>query len=36
MAGYDDPDFAFGQGLGQAIPLDDLDYGRGQQSPEYR
>jgi DNA-directed RNA polymerase subunit beta' len=28
MAGYDDPDFAFGQGGGQAVPLDDFDYGR--------
>jgi DNA-directed RNA polymerase subunit beta' len=28
MAGYDDPDFAFGQGGGQAVPLDDLEYGR--------
>ncbi len=27
MAGYDDPDFAFGQGGGQAVPLDDFDYG---------
>ena len=27
MAGYDDPDFAFGTGGGQAIPLDDFDYG---------
>ena len=35
MAGYDDPDFAFGGGLGNAVPLDDYDYGRGQ-SPEYR
>ena len=29
MAGYDDPDFAFGGGPGQAVPLDDYDYGRG-------
>ena len=28
MAGYDDPDFAFGQGAGGAVPLDDFDYGR--------
>jgi DNA-directed RNA polymerase subunit beta' len=28
MAGYDDPDFAFGQGGGAAVPLDDYDYGR--------
>jgi DNA-directed RNA polymerase subunit beta' len=28
MAGYDDPDFAFGQGAGQAVPLDDFDYGQ--------
>jgi len=28
MAGYDDPDFAFGSGAGQAVPLDDFDYGR--------
>jgi DNA-directed RNA polymerase subunit beta' len=34
MAGYDDPDFAFGQGLGQAVPLDDYDYGRG--TPDFR
>ena len=29
MAGYDDPvDFApFGSGSGQAVPLDDFDYG---------
>jgi DNA-directed RNA polymerase subunit beta' len=27
MAGYDDPDFAFGGGGGQAVPLDDFDYG---------
>ena len=26
MAGYDDPDYAFGTGSGQAIPLDDLDF----------
>jgi DNA-directed RNA polymerase subunit beta' len=32
MAGYDDPDFAFGQGGGQAVPLDDFDYGQ----PNYR
>jgi hypothetical protein len=31
MAGYDDPEFAFGQGLGQAVPLDDYDY-----RPDYR
>ena len=30
MAGYDDPDFAFGTGGGQAVPLDDFDYGRDQ------
>ncbi len=29
MAGYDDPDFAFGGGGGGAVPLDDYDYGRG-------
>jgi DNA-directed RNA polymerase subunit beta' len=28
MAGYDDPDFAFGTGAGGAVPLDDYDYGR--------
>jgi hypothetical protein len=28
MAGYDDPDFAFGAGGGTAVPLDDYDYGR--------
>ncbi|MDP9496335.1 MAG: DNA-directed RNA polymerase subunit beta' [Actinomycetota bacterium] len=28
LAGYDDPDFAFGTGGGQAVPLDDYDYGR--------
>jgi DNA-directed RNA polymerase subunit beta' len=28
MAGYDDPDFSFGQGLGQAVPLDEYEYGR--------
>jgi len=28
MAGYDDPDFAFGAGGGQAVPLDEFDYGR--------
>ncbi|MCW2571782.1 MAG: DNA-directed polymerase subunit beta, partial [Frankiales bacterium] len=28
MAGYDDPDFAFGTGGGGAVPLDDYDYGR--------
>jgi DNA-directed RNA polymerase subunit beta' len=27
MAGYDDPEFAFGAGGGQAVPLDDFDYG---------
>jgi hypothetical protein len=26
MAGYDDPDYAFGQGSGQAVPLDDLEF----------
>jgi len=26
MAGYDDPEFAFGTGGGQAVPLDDFDY----------
>ena len=31
MAGYDDPEFAFGQGLGQAVPLEDYDY-----RPDYR
>jgi DNA-directed RNA polymerase subunit beta' len=31
MAGYDDPEFAFGQGIGQAVPLDDYDY-----RPDYR
>jgi DNA-directed RNA polymerase subunit beta' len=31
MAGYDDPEFAFGQGLGQAVPLDEYDY-----RPDYR
>jgi DNA-directed RNA polymerase subunit beta' len=31
MAGYDDPDFAFGQGLGNAVPLDEYDY-----RPDYR
>ena len=34
MAGYDDPDFAFGGGLGGAVPLDDFDYGRG--APDFR
>ncbi|MCU1673867.1 MAG: DNA-directed polymerase subunit beta, partial [Frankiales bacterium] len=29
MAGYDDPDFAFGQGGGAAVPLDDFDYNSG-------
>jgi len=29
MAGYDDPDFAFGSGGGAAVPLEDFDYGRG-------
>jgi DNA-directed RNA polymerase subunit beta' len=28
MAGYDDPDFAFGGGGGVAVPLDDYDYGQ--------
>jgi DNA-directed RNA polymerase subunit beta' len=28
LAGYDDPDFAFGAGAGAAVPLDDYDYGR--------
>ena len=28
MAGYDDPDYAFGQGTGQAVPLDEYEYGR--------
>jgi DNA-directed RNA polymerase subunit beta' len=28
MAGYDDPDFAFGTGGGAAVPLDDYDYGQ--------
>jgi len=28
LAGYDDPDFTFGRGLGQAVPLDEFDYGR--------
>jgi DNA-directed RNA polymerase subunit beta' len=27
LAGYDDPHFAFGSGGGQAVPLDDFDYG---------
>jgi DNA-directed RNA polymerase subunit beta' len=27
MAGYDDPEFAFGTGGGHAVPLDDFDYG---------
>ncbi|MDP3713552.1 MAG: DNA-directed RNA polymerase subunit beta' [Mycobacteriales bacterium] len=31
MAGYDDPDFAFGGAGGNAVPLDDFDYG-----PNYR
>jgi DNA-directed RNA polymerase subunit beta' len=26
MAGYDDADYAFGTGSGQAVPLDDLDF----------
>ncbi len=30
MAGYDDPDFTFGQGGGVAVPLDEFDYGRDQ------
>jgi DNA-directed RNA polymerase subunit beta' len=28
LAGYDDPDFTFGRGLGQSVPLDEFDYGR--------
>ncbi len=28
MAGYDDPDYAFGTGSGQAVPLDEYDFGR--------
>jgi len=28
MTGYDDPDYAFGTGTGQAVPLDEFDYGR--------
>jgi DNA-directed RNA polymerase subunit beta' len=28
LAGYDDPDFAFGTGGGQAVPLDDFNYGQ--------
>jgi len=28
MAGYDDPDYAFGSGSGQAIPLEDFDFGQ--------
>ncbi|MGB9376544.1 MAG: DNA-directed RNA polymerase subunit beta', partial [Mycobacteriales bacterium] len=28
MTGYDDPDYAFGNGSGQAVPLDEYDYGR--------
>src|SRR5690349_23691567 len=36
MAGYDDPDYyggtAFGPGSGQAVPLEDFDYG----DPRYR
>ncbi|MEP6698037.1 MAG: DNA-directed RNA polymerase subunit beta', partial [Pseudonocardiales bacterium] len=28
MTGYDDPDYAFGTGTGQAVPLDEYDYGR--------
>ncbi|MFP5370229.1 MAG: DNA-directed RNA polymerase subunit beta', partial [Actinomycetes bacterium] len=28
MAGYDDPELAFGGGGGQAVPLDDFDYGQ--------
>jgi DNA-directed RNA polymerase subunit beta' len=27
LSGYDDPDYAFGSGSGQAVPLDDYDYG---------
>jgi DNA-directed RNA polymerase subunit beta' len=27
MAGYDDPEYAFGTGSGQAVPLDEYDYG---------
>jgi DNA-directed RNA polymerase subunit beta' len=29
LSGYDDPDYAFGAGSGQAVPLDDYDYGAG-------
>ncbi len=29
LSGYDDPDYAFGVGSGQAVPLDDYDYGAG-------
>jgi len=28
MTQYDDPDYAFGAGTGQAVPLDEFDYGR--------
>ena len=28
MSGYDDPDYVFGSGSGQAVPLDEYDYGR--------
>jgi DNA-directed RNA polymerase subunit beta' len=28
LAGYDDPEFSFGRGIGQAVPLDEYDYGR--------
>jgi len=27
LAGYNDPDYAFGDGSGQAVPLDEYDYG---------
>ena len=27
MAGYDDPEYAFGGGTGAAVPLDEYDYG---------
>ena len=30
MAGYDDPEFAFGGGGGQAVPLDDFAYTSGR------
>ncbi len=28
MSGYDDPDYAFGTGSGQAVPLEDYEFGR--------